>query len=382
MIFTYKYISHEIEKLQAYLDFLFNDVWIFAEGTFNFSKLDKNPELKDICERLEIQDSELGNFFNSRIAWIYDEFAKIDDDDFKLELIDFYHNNNDIESLCKDKSINPVTYSELKEKYPDLEKALNSFYSRLYGNKSPFNLKIFGKLNKNIIPSHYQKFVKVNDDNICPFCGIYPIDGIYVSTREAYDHFLPKAIYPFSSINFKNLAPMCNKCNSGNKSTCDPIEHIKGRKLAFYPFGDNHPEIEIQFTLLNNNVKSLKPSDFNISINSPSHSEQIDSWKRIFKIHTKYNNDGSIKYYGRYDELICTKHKAKEWYEDIYDYYENATCIEDTIDAEKYYDKVIRATTRNNRLIENTIKREFLKECKLKGLFNVSQTQNTTSSSN
>ncbi|QLL57812.1 hypothetical protein [Empedobacter falsenii] len=382
MIFTYKYITHEIEKLQAYLDFLFNDVWIFAEGTFNFSKLDKNPELKDICERLEIQDSEWGNFFNSRIAWIYDEFAKIDDDNFKLDLIDFYHNNNDIESLCKDKNVNPVTYSELKEKYPDLEKALNSFYSRLYGNKSPFNLEIFGQLNKNIIPSHYQEFVKVNDDNICPFCGVYPIDGIYVSTREAYDHFLPKAIYPFSSINFKNLAPMCNKCNSGNKSTTDPIEHIKGRKLAFYPFSDNHPEIEFQFTLLNNNVKSLKPSDFSISINSPSHSEQIDSWKRIFKIQTKFKDDGSIDYYGRYDELICTKHKAKEWYEDIYDYYENATCIEDTIDAEKYYDKVIRATTRNNRLIENTIKREFLKECKLKGLFNVSQPQSIKSSSN
>ncbi|AZB30571.1 hypothetical protein [Chryseobacterium balustinum] len=382
MIFTYKYIDHEIEKFQKILDFLFYDVWLFAEGTFDVEKLNGNLILKDIYEHLgnvdydpnDTSKNQMGKsayFFNSSIEKIFNEFAKIDDDGFKLELIDFYYKNNEIETLCGNKSKTPISYKEIERKYPDLEKALNNFYSKLYGKESPFNLEIFGKLNNDLLPSHYKEFMTENDEGICPFCGIYPIDGIYVSTREAYDHFLPKAIYPFNSINFKNLSPMCHKCNSGNKSTHDPIEHIKGRKLAFYPYSDSHPNIEIDFKLSNTGIKGgIKPSDYKLTINCNSNTEELNSWKRIFKIETKYNTDGSIEYYGRYDEFICNKHSAKEWYEDILDHYENAQSLIEITDADKYYEKVLKATTRNPKSIKNMIKRKFLEECKMKGLFN------------
>lgn len=380
MIFTYQYITHEIEKLQEFLDFLFYDVWLLAEGAFDIEKLNGNQELKNIYEQLgnvdydptsakKNQKGKSAYFFNSSIETIFNEFVKIDDDDFKLELIDFYSINNDIESLCSDKAKIPITYPELKARYPDLENALNNFYSKLYGKESPFNLDIFGKLNDALILSHYNSFMIANDDGICPFCGIYPIDSNYASTREAYDHYLPKAIYPFNSINFKNLSPMCHKCNSGNKSTKDPIEHINGRKLAFYPYSNNIPDIEFTFQLLSNNVKSITPDDYTLSITSITNNEALESWKRVFKTDRKYQSDGSIEYYSRYDEVICNKHRAKEWYEDIYDYYENATTISEIEKAEEYYQKVIRATTRNPRSVKNTIKRKFLEECKAKGLF-------------
>lgn len=369
MIFTYQYIKHDIEKLQEFLDFLFYNVWLVAEGSFDIEKLNGNQDLKDIYEELgnvdydptstkKNQSGKSAYFFNSSIEAIFKEFAKIDDDVFKLELFYFYSTNNDIESLCKNKTKKPITYTELKGKYPDLEKAINDFYSKLYGSESPFNLDDFGQLNKKLIQSHYKDFMDVNDNGICPFCGILPIDGNIVSTREAYDHFLPKSIYPFNSINFRNLSPMCYKCNSGNKSTNDPIDHIKGRKLAFYPYAINHPEIEFKFELLSKNIKIITPSDYTLSINAPSNVEELETWKRVFRVKE------------RYDELICNKHKAKEWYEDIYDYYENATSISEIEDAEKYYEKVIRATTRNPRSVKNTIKRKFLEECKTKGLFN------------
>lgn len=369
MIFTYQYFKHDIEKLQEFLDFLFYDVWLVAEGTFNFSRLNKNDTLKQICEKLELEDTEWGNFFNGRIAWVYDEFAKINDDNFKLQLIDCYYNNNNIEELCSKKTLQPITYSELKVKYPELEKAINSFYSKLYGSESPFNLEAFGQLSKKLLQSHYKAFVYNNTDGICPFCGINSIDGNLVSTKDAYDHYLPKSIYPFNSVNFKNLSPMCYKCNSGNKGTNDPIEHVKGRKLAFYPYANIHPEIEFEFELLTTNVKAITPADYKLSINAPTNTEELETWKRVFKIDRKYKPDGSIEYYGRYDELICNKHKAKEWYEDIYDYFENATLLSDIKKAEEYYEKVIKATTRNPRLVKNTIKRKFLEECKTKGLF-------------
>jgi hypothetical protein len=380
MIFTYQYIKHDIEKLQEFLDFLFYDVWLVAEGNFDIEKLNGNQDLKDIYEELgnvdydptstkKNQSGKSAYFFNSSIEAIYNEFEKIDDDVFKLELIDFYSNTNDIEILCTNKTKLPITYVELKGKYPDLQNAINNFYSKLYGAESPFNLKEFGQLNKKLIQSHYNEFIKINDDGICPFCGILPIDGNIVKTREAYDHFLPKAIYPFNSINFKNLSPMCYKCNSGNKSTNDPIEHIKGRKLAFYPYANNHPAIEFEFELLTNNVNAITPADYTLTINSPANVEQLETWKRVFKTDRKYKDDGSLEYYGRYDELICNKHNAKDWYEDIYDYFENATVISEIEKAEDYYQKVIRATTRNPRLVMNTIKRKFLEECRTKGLF-------------
>ena len=381
MIFTYQYIKHDIEKLQEFLDFLFYDVWLVAEGDFDIEKLNGNQELKVIYEELgnvdydptstkKNQKGKSAYFFNSSIEAIFKEFAKIKDDDFKLDLIDFYSINNDIESLCSNKAKIPITYPELKTKYPDLEKAINSFYFKLYGNESPFNLEAFGQLSKKLLQSHYKDFVDKNNDGICPFCGLNSVDGNIVSTKDAYDHFLPKSIYPFNSINFKNLSPMCYKCNSGNKSTDDPIEHIKGRKLAFYPYANIHPEIEFKFELLTNNVKAIKPADYILSINSATNTEELESWKRIFKTDRKYRTDGSVEYFGRYDELICNKHKAKEWYEDVYDYYENAKTISDIEKAEDYYSKVIRATTRNPRSVENTIKRKFLVECKKKGLFN------------
>lgn len=382
MIFTYQYINHKIEKLQEFLDFLFYDVWLVAEGSFDIEKLNGNQELKDIYEKLGNVDYDPTNatknqkgksayFFNSSIENIFDEFSKITDDSFKLDLIEFYFLNNNISLLCIDKTKIPVCYDEIKGKYPDLAVALKSFYSKLYGSESPFNLEVFGKLNEELIISHYTEFMELNDDGICPFCGIHPIDGNYVSTREAYDHYLPKAIYPFSSINFKNLSPMCYKCNSGNKSTNDPIEHIKGRKLAFYPYANNHPEIEFSFQLLSNNVTSLTPSDYTLSINAPANIEEVETWKRVFKTDRKLNADGTFEYYGRYDELICNEHGAKEWYEDIYDYFENAMSISDVEKAEDYYLKVIRATTRNPESVKNTIKRKFLEECKSKGVFDV-----------
>jgi hypothetical protein len=55
------------------------------------------------------------------------------------------------------------------------------------------------------IELHYKDFVKVNDEDRCPFCGINDLKGQYVERREAYDHYLPKDIYPFNSINFLNL---------------------------------------------------------------------------------------------------------------------------------------------------------------------------------
>ena len=59
--------------------------------------------------------------------------------------------------------------------------------------------------------------------------------GTHHSKREAYDHYLPKVLYPFNSINFRNLAPACHECNSTYKLGKDPAHNPAGRRKAFNP---------------------------------------------------------------------------------------------------------------------------------------------------
>lgn len=243
MHFSYKYIKHSVEDLQELLDFLFKKVWCKADGEFDAEKLNGNPKLKQIyidLGNIDVEDKggKSASFFNSHVENIYAEFSKLNKAQIAI-LKEGYENNNNIEGLCTDKTVEPLLYKELEATHKDLAKLLKAFYKNLYGSTSPFNLVIFGNLKDSLIPDHYYKFMLLNKQEICPFCGLLHLKANNHGCREAYDHYLPKAIFPFSSINFMNLAPMCNECNSSYKSTkipiekSNPLENEEARKLAF-----------------------------------------------------------------------------------------------------------------------------------------------------
>ncbi|MGB1017778.1 MAG: hypothetical protein ACPGVH_01805 [Chitinophagales bacterium] len=372
MLYSYQYIGpHHIEKFQTYLDFLFFEVWLPATGRFNTSKLDINPEFKDIYTRLEIQDSDTGNIFTNKIAQIYEAFAIIDDSEFKEAIKQFYIANNNIEQLCNDKTIIPITYKELEEKQPDLNALLKSFYSKLYGSTSPFNLKIFGELSKELMGKYDFNFMELNTKGICPFCGILPLKDNNASYREAYDHYLPKGLYPFNSINFKNLAPMCHECNSTYKlskvpidekdgKNINPIQKTSSRKLAFYPYATDNPEIEdytFEIKINTNDILNIKPEDIELTINVEDNDEKVETWKRVFGIDE------------RYKALLCKELEGKAWFTKVYDEYENAQCLSEIENAEKYYDYILRDAKKILLSSNGFLKSVFLEECKAKGLF-------------
>lgn len=368
MLFTYKYISHDIEKLQEYLDFLFFEVWINANGDFDAEKLNNNPDLKRIYidfgnvdyypnTAKKSQKGKSEYFFNSSIEKIHKEFAKLTDIQ-KQEIKEWYISNNSVELLCNDKTKIPVNYTELKAKYKDLEKEINDFYTNLYGNSSPFNLRAFGRLSKDLLPSHYKAFMTENKEGLCPFCGISKVDGNIVDTREAYDHYLPKSLYPFNSLNFKNLSPMCDKCNSRNKGAEDPINFSNGRQLAFYPFSCNHPQINISVRLKTKDIRNIKENEIDIFINSPGYEEQIESWKRVFGIEK------------RYKELCCDKNEGIAWFASVVDGFENAKHLGVT-DFDEWVEFKIKDAGVNELSSYGFLKKCFLEECKTKGLFNV-----------
>ncbi|WP_298895331.1 hypothetical protein [uncultured Psychroserpens sp.] len=371
MLFNYIYITHDIEKLQGYLDFLFTDVWLFAEGDFNAEKLKKNKELYDIYLELDKVDFDPENakknekgksayFFNSSIEKIYKAFADINDDAFKLELIDYYSNNNNIEEICKNPKLPVLTYDDLKSKQATLHKELKTFYGNLYGSESPFNLADFGSLKTKLLPTHYKEFFSFNKKGKCPFCGIRDLKGIHHTKKEAYDHYIPKGNYPFNSINFKNLAPMCNDCNSSYKGTKSIIGTTTNRNKAFYPYSNSHPAItdfKITIDLNSNDILNLKPKDLDLKIESVGFDEEIEAWKRVFGIDE------------RYKALLCNESEGITWFTSIIDGYNTAKALGSTLTKEQYLESQIIDAKHIPLSSYGFIKSVFLEKCDLLNLF-------------
>jgi hypothetical protein len=371
VLFNYTYISHEVEKLQKYLDFLFEEVWLPAEGNFDAEKLKDNKQLYDfyvnnhyvdydVSNDINNDEGVAANFFNSSIESIFKAFSDIDDDDFKLNLIDYYSNNNDIESICLDKKLPVLTYTELIAEKEILGNELKKFYGKLYGKGSPFNLDYFGFFTKKMLPNHYKEFTTKNNNEKCPFCGIEKLKGNNHKPREAYDHYIPKGDYPFNSVNFKNLAPMCNDCNSSYKGTKSIIGTTANRNKAFYPYASSHPAITdftINIGLKSTDILNLEPKDLDLEIKSDGYDEEIKAWKEVFGIDE------------RYKALLCNKREGIAWFNMIVDGYNNAIALGYIGSKKDFLDIKLFECKHTPLSGHGFIKSVFLEKCESMGLF-------------
>lgn len=52
MLFPYKYVPHTMDKMQEFIDFIFNDVWCKAPGggAFDMNLFAGKPELRELME--------------------------------------------------------------------------------------------------------------------------------------------------------------------------------------------------------------------------------------------------------------------------------------------------------------------------------------------
>lgn len=326
MLFSYKYVEgHEIEKFQNYSNFLFLKVWSRARTPFDSNKLARFPDLKRIYESFDYltDTTTWGYQFNFQIETIYAEFLKLTKSQ-KKRLRYYYKLNNRVHSLFCNVNKTPITYELLDNEHPSLSKELKKFYRNLYGSTSPFLLAAFGDLNS-IKKNHYKEFFIKNFDGhegLCPFCGISHIRGNDHSKLEAYDHMVSKGKYPFNSINFKNLAVMCNECNSSYKhektilftkktATSNPT-----RRLAFYPYSKEKWVIGFQITFSKAYSKGLKKSELIIGGTSNNKQDEVTSWMETFGIEERYKAKLLGKYTGQawYDKYSQGIHNARKKY--------------------------------------------------------------------
>jgi len=251
------------------------------------------------------QAADRGKMFYKDVKAIYELFALLSPqeiDRFKH----WYQGNNDLEKVCaNDPTIHLARYADIAVNHKDLADQLGTFFKGLYSQ----SLLDLSALREKIgeIGDHYRAFVQVNKDDKCPFCGIGDIKGAHHSKREAYDHYLPKALYPFNSINFRNLAPACHECNSTYKLSKDPARNPAGRRKAFYPFAAAGQTIHIDVVLQPSDAENLKPTDVQMHFGPAAIFEEIETWKDVYGIEE------------RYKAKLCGENDGKYWLTQVLD---------------------------------------------------------------
>jgi len=358
MLFPYTYVPHSMEKMQDYIDFIFFEVWCKAPGAgpFGLHLFDGNPELKEVVTAFHYSDAQGANFFNGHVQRIHDLFAALPPAHIS-QLQHWYRGNNDLEQVCVSPQASILArYADLDALSQELGQQLAVFFKGLY---SPSLLGLKALKDKiGDVDAHYQAFVQTNSTGKCPFCGLSDLLGEYHSKREAYDHYLPKALYPFNSINFHNLVPACHHCNSSYKGSKDPAHSPKGvngqqvRRKLFYPFASKPWNIDLCVSLKPDAIEHLQPSDITLNFGPAELTEQIETWKDVYSIEERYR------------AKLCGV-DAKTWLmamEDEWRWHDGSGG-QDGKRPETYLRDLARHATRSPYVDTNFLKHAFLQAC-------------------
>jgi hypothetical protein len=300
MLFPYIYVPHQMEKMQAFIDYIFQEVWCKAptNGDYDLDLFISNSELYEVMTAFHYDDSIGSEFFSGHVERIHGLFSKLTAAQIN-QFKQWYQANNDLEKVCaNDPTSQLVRYTDIAVIHKDLCDQLANFFKGLYTQSLLDLAALRAKIGD--IADHYKTFVSINKVGTCPFCGISDIKGLHHSKREAYDHYLPKALYPFNSINFRNLAPSCHECNSTYKLSKDPAHNPVGRRKAFNPYAPVGHAVQIQVTLHHTDVEKLLPADIMMQFGPIALVEEIETWKEMYGIEERYKAKLCAQNGGRY----------------------------------------------------------------------------------
>ena len=267
MLRTYRPLdNHTIFIYQTHVQQLICDVWCNAvEG--------------QSCQDLLSEEFELiylaRDWVKTAVDEIYEICKELTDDE-RATIREAFFVNNDVESLCEGE-FSPIGLNTLHLVVAQrMKPLLVRFYNELISSKE--KLDYYNKLIEN---SGNYKF--------CPCCGLTPVESAESHYREDNDHYLPKADYPFASVNFGNLPPLCSKCNKKCKSTKNPFEN--GR-VSFYAFKPLENEFEISVGINDeDSTDYLELIESEVVISFNNNTDKVDTWNWLFEINTRYNEE-------------------------------------------------------------------------------------------
>lgn len=205
------------------------------------------------------------------------------------KIIKAFQNSNEIERLCSnDPALVMLTIDDLDA---SIRLPIKQLFSYLYNTASKYHE--FTNYVNITVGKSIDEFIKRHKIEVCPICGLEGFLNLDGQARLALDHWLCQDIFPFSSVNFNNLLPIGDRCNSrpakGDVNVL--IDDMGNRKLTFYPY-KNYNGIDTRFAFIEEPSFEEVYGNWEFIIEPKDNNEidYFDSWDGIFNIKTRYNS--------------------------------------------------------------------------------------------
>ena len=134
-------------------------------------------------------------------------------------------------------------------------------------------------------------FCKQHNLRHCPYCGMGETAVGHspdVTTKPPIDHFLPKSVYPFFSVNYFNLIPCCSICNDlSHKAENNPLDGSLTKWYMMNPYGFDSSQIV--YNLKCDQEPGLYADDYELDPNYAQEGWYV-GYERWLGIYSRYKN--------------------------------------------------------------------------------------------
>ena len=287
MIFPFVKLSTRLQKLHIGLMHLITEVWCKA-GSWDEKNLE--PGFLALVRKIDARKHHDKRLL-VRFARLHDLFSNLSPAD-RVRIASDARQMDDLLLLCKDKGLEPLRFASLRAMSAPLAGELKDLFYELFDEtlRSGSAEKELGTLR-----AHYDALVSAQASKLCPFCGLIPILTKDSKPRDAFDHFLPRSIYPLQAVNFDQLVPMCKRCNEQFKRDADPLyDGDETRRRAFYPFDCAPCAFSISITLPTKYLREVQAEEIGLSINGDEFFEEVGTWKEVFDLENRYREFSAI----------------------------------------------------------------------------------------
>jgi hypothetical protein len=273
MINSYTFFDSDVNKLNGFVLAFFNRIE-FETGDFSTTFFEAEFYHNLVKRHKGILLKNFQSIFSITKTWTQ---AK------RTALCESIRTSNEIEQVCEGN----VSATKAADISADIKDLLLLLFKQLYKDV------LFGKYfkpNYGDRRSHYHNFRQHSNNGYptCPACGIVAMHTWVDEITDQYDHYLPKDTYPFSSVNFQNLVPICRDCNSIEVKSNDDVLRHTGK--AFFPFDSNHQPIEFE-TKISKNAPEIKNIEWSVDyVCEEGKEDELTAWKATYKIEKRHKD--------------------------------------------------------------------------------------------
>lgn len=312
MIKTYQYIHTDHSKLHEFVMAFFTRIE-HETGDFDDTFFDPAFLSNIVNHHPRILKDKFKSIYNQIKDW---------QQPIKTAFIQSIKDSNSIKEICEGLATPTKTDTIDSTIREDIKTLFKTLYEEILKGSKHY------KTHYGSLLDHFKALRSNTDNNFeyCPTCGLVELKTEYDETRNQYDHYLAKDIYPFSAINFYNLVPICTDCNGlDNKSNKDTLHHGK----AFFPYDPTHQGIDIAIAIDDPNQSDLTAIKWNILYTqNGTETQEITTWKYLYNIETRYQN--------------YVKGRVMNWYKHYHEFFYDKDTIEDIPDEQRRKNNYLR----------------------------------------